>query len=95
MKEKEYVMGGDNYIEPNFDTVKITVLLEKITDIKDFINLTSKCKDDVTISSGIFTVDAKSVMGLFSLNLSKPLNVEFYGDIPYEVREGMKNFIVE
>ena len=82
-------------IEPSFDTVKITVLLDKITDIKDFINLVSKCRDDVTIGSGRFKVDAKSIMGLFSLDLSKPLKVEFYGDIPYEVREGMKKFIVD
>ena len=81
-------------MEPNFDTVKITVLLDKFTDIKDFVNLVSKCADDVTIGSGRFIVNAKSIMGLFSLDLSTPLNVEFYGDIPYEVKEGMKKFIV-
>ena len=68
--------------------------LDKITDIKDFVNLVSKCTDDVTIGSGRFKVNAKSIMGLFSLDLTKPLKVEFYGDIPYEVKEGMKKFIV-
>jgi hypothetical protein len=81
-------------IEPNFDTVNVNVLLDKITDIKDFVNLVSKCSDDVTIGSGRFKVNAKSIMALFSLDLSKPLKVEFYGDIPYEVKEGMKKFIV-
>ena len=81
-------------IEPSFDTTKVMVLLDKITDIKEFVNLVSKCNDDVTIGSGRFAVDAKSIMGLFSLDLSKPLKVEFYGDIPYEVKEGMKKFIV-
>ena len=81
-------------VEPSFDTVKATVLLDKIADIKDFVNLTSKCSDDVTIGSGRFAVDAKSIMGLFSLDLSKPLKVEFYGDIPNEVKEDMKKFIV-
>ena len=81
-------------VEPSFDTIKVMVLLDKITDIKDFVNLVSKCADDVTIGSGRFAVDAKSIMGLFSLDLSKPLKVEFYGDIPYEVKEGMKKFIV-
>ena len=80
--------------EPSFDTIKITVLLDKIADTKDFVNLVSKCSDDVTIGTGRFKVNAKSIMGLFSLDLSKPLKVEFYGDIPYEVREGMKKFIV-
>ena len=81
-------------IEPSFETVKVMVLLDKIADIKDFVNLVSKCSDDVTIGSGRFAVDAKSIMGLFSLDLSKPLKVEFYGDTPCEVKEGMKKFIV-
>ena len=81
-------------IEPSFDKAKITVMLNKITDIKDFVNLISKCSDDVAIGSGRFKVDAKSIMGLFSLDLTKPLSVEFYGKVPYEVREGMKKFIV-
>ena len=81
-------------VEPSFDTIKTTVLLDKIVDIKDFVNLVSKCRDDVTIGSGRFKVNAKSIMALFSLDLTKPLKVEFYGDIPYEVKEGMKKFIV-
>ena len=82
-------------VEPSFETTKIMVLLDKITDIKDFVNLVSKCTDDVTIGSERFKVNAKSIMALFSLDLTKPLKVEFYGDIPYEVKEGMKKFIMD
>lgn len=82
-------------IEPNFDKVKTMVVLNKITDIKDFVNLASMCKDDVVIKSGRFAINAKSIMALFSLDTSKPLEVEFYGDIPYKVREGMKKFIID
>ena len=81
--------------KPNFNTVKIAVTLNKITDIKEFVNLISKCRDDVIAKSGRYIVSAKSIMGLFSLDLSKPLEVEFYGDIPYEVREGIKKFIID
>lgn len=80
--------------EPSFDTIKIIILLDKITDVRDFVNLTLKCRDDVVVKSGHYAVSAKSIMGLFSLDLTKPLEVEFYGDIPYEVKEGMKKFIV-
>ena len=80
--------------EPNFDTIKITVLLDKITDIKNFVNLASKCRDDVVVKSGRYAVSAKSIMALFSLDISKPLKVEFYGSVPHEVKEGMKKFIV-
>lgn len=82
-------------IEPSFDTVQVTVLLDKITDINDFVKLASKCRDDVVVKSGNYAVSAKSIMALFSLDLSKTLKVEFYGNIPYEVREGMKKFIVD
>ena len=81
--------------EPSFNTTKITVSLNKIRDITKFINLASKCQGDVVLKSGQFAVDAKSIMGILSLDLSKPLNVEFYGDIPYAVKEGMKKFIVD
>ena len=81
--------------EPRFDTIKITVRLNKITDIGRFVRLASKCRDDVVVKSGHFAVSAKSIMGLFSLDLNKPLKVEFYGNIPYEVREGIKKFIVD
>ena len=81
-------------MEPSFDTTQITVSLNKITDISKFVALVSKCRDDVVVKSGHFAVNAKSLMALFSLDLSKPLKVEFYGSVPYEVREGMKNFII-
>ena len=82
-------------VEPSFNTCKITVLLDKIADVKDFVNLMSKCSGDVTIGSGRFAANAKSIMGVFSLDLSKPLRVEFYGNVPYEVREGMRKFIID
>ena len=81
-------------VEPSFDTTKITVSFDKITDIRDFVSLVSRCIDDVTIGSGRFKVNAKSIMALFSLDLSQPLKVEFYGNIPYDVKEGMKKFIM-
>lgn len=81
--------------EPYFDTLKITISLNKITDIRDFVNMASKCKNDVVVKSGHFAVDGKSIMGLFSLDLSKPVRVEFYGRIPYDVKECMKKFIVD
>ena len=80
--------------EPNFNTVKITVLLNKVRDVLNFVRLASKCRDNVMVRSGYNSVNAKSLFGVFSLDLSKPLKVEFYGAVPYEVREGMKKFII-
>ena len=39
-------------------------------------------------------VNMKSPMKACCIDITEPLKVEFYGDIPYEVKEGMKKFIV-
>ena len=80
-------------MEPSFDTVKITVLLDEFTNVKDFVDLALKCHDDVVVKSGHYAVNAKSITALLGLDLSKPLRVEFYGVIPYEVKERMKKFL--
>ena len=53
------------------------ISLNKVTDVKDFISATQKCVGEVTVSSldGHYRVDGKSILGLFSLDLSAPVNV--------------------
>lgn len=82
-------------VTQSFNTLKIWVSLDKITDIKNFVELVSHCKDDVVVKSGNFAINAKSLMGLYSIDLTKPVEVEFYGSIPYEVEQGVKEFIVD
>lgn len=70
------------------------IFLKKITDVSDFVNLASKCKGDVLVKSGKYTVSGKSIMGVFSLDLSKPLMVEIHDEIPADVRKALiENFI--
>ncbi len=54
--------------------------LSSINDVKDFVNLVNRYEFDVDLSSGRYTVDAKSIMGIFSLDLSKPIGVEVHSD---------------
>ena len=55
-------------------------MLNSINDVKDFVNTVSKYDFDVDLTSGRYVVDAKSIMGIFSLNLSKPIKVEVHSD---------------
>ena len=80
-------------LKHNYKSMSITVNLSKISDANEFVMLAGKCKDDVVVKSGNFAVNGKSIMGLYSLDLSKPLLVEAYGEIPHEVKEEMKKFI--
>lgn len=56
------------------------LMLGSINDVKDFVNIVSKYDFDVDLTSGRYVVDAKSIMGIFSLNLSKPIKVEVHSD---------------
>ena len=59
---------------------ELHIQLKTIDDVKDFVNIVSKCSYDVDLSSGRYVVDAKSIMGIFSLDLSKPIKVEIYSN---------------
>lgn len=59
-------------------TLEIT--LSSIGDVKDFVNIVSKYNYEVDLTSGRYVVDAKSIMGIFSLDLSKPIKMEILSD---------------
>ncbi len=59
---------------------EFTILLSSINDVKNFVNIVTKYDCDIDLISGRYVVDAKSIMGIFSLDLSKPIKVEVHGD---------------
>ena len=71
------------------------LMLNSINDVKDFVNIVSKYDFDVDLTSGRYVVDAKSIMGIFSLNLSKPIKVEVHSDDCDEFMNELKRFIVD
>ena len=50
--------------------------LRLISDVYDFIDITQKHPSKVRLSQGGYTVDGKSIMGIFALNLRNPINCE-------------------
>lgn len=69
--------------------------LASINDVKDFVNLVSRYDFDVDLTSGRYVVDAKSIMGIFSLNLSKPIKIEIHSDDCDDFVKQLERFIVE
>ena len=47
-----------------------TIRINTINDVKNFVTIVTKCSYDVDIVSGRYAIDAKSIMGIFSLDLS-------------------------
>jgi phosphocarrier protein HPr len=70
------------------------ISLKSINDVKDFVNIVNKYDFDVDLSSGRYIVDAKSIMGIFSLDLSKPIKVEVQNDNSEKFCDEIKRFIV-
>ena len=50
--------------------------LQSVDSVKDFVNVVSGMEGDVTISSRRYIINAKSIMGIFSLEFSKPMRLE-------------------
>ena len=55
-------------------------MLATINDVKNFVSEVSMCDYDVDLLSGRYAVDAKSIMGIFSLDLSKPIDLNIHAD---------------
>ena len=76
--------------------VSFEVAISSISDVKDFVNIVNKYDFDVELISGKYVIDAKSIMGIFSLDLSKPidLNVHADGDALQTVLDVLAPYIV-
>ena len=77
-------------------TVKIR--LSSIQDVRNFVDVVTKHNVDVDLSSGRYVVDAKSIMGIFSLDLLSPitLSVQTEDAVAAEaLLADVKSFIVE
>ena len=59
-------------------TCKIS--LNSIDKVKAFVNEISKFDCDFDLVSGRYVIDAKSIMGIFSLDLSKPIDLNIHAD---------------
>lgn len=51
------------------------IKLSTANDVKEFVNVAMRCPYQIDVKHGRYIVDGKSIMGLFSLNLSEPLTV--------------------
>lgn len=74
---------------------KTKVSLDSIQAVKDFVSIVMKYDFDVDLTSGRYAVDAKSIMGIFSLDLSSPITLTAHTDDADKFFEEIKRFIIE
>ena len=53
----------------------INIRFHSIGEVKEFSNIISQIGDKVTLSDGSYTINAKSIIGIYSIRLSEPLEL--------------------
>ncbi|MBQ2276233.1 MAG: HPr family phosphocarrier protein [Lachnospiraceae bacterium] len=75
-------------------TVKIS--LNSIDKVKSFVNEVSRFDTEFDLVSGRYVIDAKSIMGIFSLDISKPIDLNIHAESGVdEILAKLKPYIVE
>ena len=72
----------------------VNIKLSLAENVKTFVNIVNKYPYDVDLRAGRHVVDAKSILGIFSLDLSKPIAMEVYDNACDDLLEEIKPFII-
>ncbi len=73
----------------------VQISLNSIDKVKAFVNEISKFDCDFDLVSGRYVIDAKSIMGIFSLDLSRPIDLNIHTDVDEEkVLEALQPYLV-
>ena len=69
----------------------VQISLNSIDKVKSFVNAITQYEYDFDLISGRYVIDAKSIMGIFSLDLSKPIDLAIHAD---EIMETLKPYLI-
>lgn len=61
------------------NTYKNEILLNTIEKVNKFVEITNKSKAEITLMEDKYIINGKSILGIYSLNLSNPLTVVISG----------------
>ena len=70
------------------------ISLEKASQVKDFVQIVQKYPYDIELISERYIVDAKSILGIFSLDLARPLTIEIHSDDCDDLLKELKAFAI-
>ncbi len=70
------------------------ISLQMASQVKTFVNVVQKYPFDIELKSDRYVVDAKSILGIFSLDLSKPITVEIHSADCQELLDELKQFAI-
>ena len=70
----------------------LTISLTQVSQVQQFVNAVNKYPFDVDMVSGRYTINAKSLLGIYSLDLNRPLQVLIYSDDCEDLKVELREF---
>ena len=72
-----------------------TIRLSLVENVNRFVNIVGRYPFEMDLRAGRHVVDAKSILGIFSLDLSRPIQLEIYSDDCDALMEEIKPFLAQ
>lgn len=72
-----------------------SIRLSSIEAVKKFVTLTNSYEFPINLTTDKYKIDAKSIMGVFSLDLSKPVEIEVESDLAQDFIDQLQQFKAE
>ena len=73
----------------------VMIRLSLVENVNKFVNVVSRYPFEMDLRAGRHVVDAKSILGIFSLDLSRPITLDIYSDDCSGLLEDIKPFVEE
>ena len=71
---------------------KTNIVLSTVQDVRDFVNIVVLIDYEVDLVQGRYVIDAKSIMGIFSLDLLSPITVVAHTEYADDFFNSLKRF---
>ena len=73
----------------------VMIRLSLVGNVNKFVNIVARYPFEMDLRAGRHVVDAKSILGIFSLDLSKPIALEIYSDDCDDLMENIAPFLTD
>lgn len=84
------------YVTRCMNMKTVTIRLTMMTDnVKNFVRLVNRYPYDMDLRSGRYVVDAKSILGIFSIDLSRPITMTIYSDDCDDLLRDLDGYLVK
>ena len=79
-----------------FRMKSVNIRLTMMTDhVRNFVSLVNRYPYDMDLRSGRYVVEAKSIIGIFSIDLSRPIRLDIYSDDCDDLIEALDGYLIK